>query len=227
MSSDASPTPPEDRQFERWRKNLSWITGIGLTPAESESREKDLQVKLERSLLRKCQKTKDDLMQTSPAIVFMLRHLRLSGCPLSLDHVQCISCGTRRAGGMFSQTTGGVLLCTTGYYNRKNMEDSIVHELIHMYDHCKFKVDWSNLRHHACSEIRAASLGGDCRWGREINRFFFTFSKQHQSCVRRRAIISVAANPSCPNQAMAEQAVNEVWESCFRDTRPFDEVQQI
>lgn len=29
-----------------------------------------------------------------------------------------------------------------------------MHELVHMYDHCKFKVDWSNLRHHACSEVR-------------------------------------------------------------------------
>lgn len=34
------------------------------------------------------------------------------------------------------------------------MEDTLVHELVHMYDHCKFKVDWSNLRHHACSEVR-------------------------------------------------------------------------
>jgi inner membrane protease ATP23 len=30
-----------------------------------------------------------------------------------------------------------------------------VHELVHMYDHTKFKVDWTNLRHHACSEVSA------------------------------------------------------------------------
>jgi hypothetical protein len=28
----------------------------------------------------------------------------------------------------------------------------------------------------------------------------------------------------CPDEAAAERAVNEVWESCFGDTRPFDEV---
>lgn len=44
-----------------------------------------------------------------------------------------------------------------------------------------------------------------------------------QACVRRRAIDSVTANPACPNEAAAERAVNEVWESCFNDTRPFDE----
>lgn len=38
------------------------------------------------------------------------------------------------------------------------MEHTLTHELVHMYDHCKFDVDWSNLRHHACSEV---SLIGD------------------------------------------------------------------
>lgn len=36
--------------------------------------------------------------------------------------------------------------------------------------------------------------------------------------------MSVAANPSCPDEATAERAVNEVFDSCFNDTRPFDEV---
>lgn len=45
-----------------------------------------------------------------------------------------------------------------------------------------------------------------------------------QACVRRRAILSVRANPKCPDEAAAARAVNEVWESCFNDTRPFDEV---
>lgn len=37
-------------------------------------------------------------------------------------------------------------------------------------------------------------------------------------------MISVAANTACPSPEAAEKAVNEVWESCFADTRPFDEV---
>ena len=90
-------------------------------------------------------------------------------------------------------------------------------------------------------QIRANSLGGDCKWTREVRRLFFNFSKQHQvrslllfagytnliprqECVRRRAILSVQANPACPDREAAERAVNEVWESCFPDTRPFDEV---
>ncbi len=36
------------------------------------------------------------------------------------------------------------------------MEHTLTHELVHMYDHCKFDVDWNNLRHHACTEVCVA-----------------------------------------------------------------------
>lgn len=45
-----------------------------------------------------------------------------------------------------------------------------------------------------------------------------------QDCVRRRAVLSVQSNPACPDREAAVKAVNEVWESCSNDTRPFDEV---
>ena len=48
-----------------------------------------------------------------------------------------------------------------------------------------------------------------------------------QACVRRRAIVSVAGNPACGSREEAEKAVNEVWESCFNDTRPFDEARVV
>lgn len=43
-----------------------------------------------------------------------------------------------------------------------------------------------------------------------------------QTCVRRRAVLSVEANPHCKSRAEAEQAVDDVWNSCKADTRPFD-----
>jgi ribosomal protein S7 len=36
--------------------------------------------------------------------------------------------------------------------------------------------------------------------------------------------MSVRANPACLDDETAEKAVNEVFESCIKDTRPFDEV---
>jgi len=45
-----------------------------------------------------------------------------------------------------------------------------------------------------------------------------------KDCVRRRAALSVSYNPVCKSPEMAEKAVDEVWNSCFGDTRPFDDV---
>lgn len=37
--------------------------------------------------------------------------------------------------------------------NKKHMEDTLVHEMIHAFDNCRFDVKWDDLRHHACSEV--------------------------------------------------------------------------
>jgi inner membrane protease ATP23 len=99
-------------------------------------------------------------------------------------------------------------------------------EMVHAYDHFRYKVDWhNNLRQAACSEIRASSLSGECRFMREfVTRGQWKLTQQHQECVRRRATDSVSARPFCKDREMAAKAVNEVWESCFADTRPFDEI---
>jgi inner membrane protease ATP23 len=104
------------------------------------------------------------------------------------------------------------------------MEDTMAHELIHAIDHCRAKIDWSNCVHHACTEIRAASLSGDCRWYNEFMRGHRSVFKQHQQCVKRRAILSVKANPNCIAPGVAEDAVADAWNSCFRDNWPFDEI---
>ena len=99
-------------------------------------------------------------------------------------------------------------------------------EMVHAYDHLRWKMEWSNnLRHAACAEIRASSLSGECRWTREFftNRIF-KVAQQHQECVRRRATLSLRARPDCRDDVHAAQMVNEVWDSCFADTRPFDEI---
>lgn len=81
------------------------------------------------------------------------------------------------------------------------------------------------LRHAACAEIRASSLSGECRFMREFfTRGQWKLTQQHQECVRRRATLSVMGRQSCKDDKQAAKAVNEVWDSCFADTRPFDEI---
>jgi len=69
-------------------------------------------------------------------------------------------------------------------------------------------------------------LSGECRWTREaVTRGnWLTLTEQFQNCVRSRAIQSVMARPVCKDEAQAAKVVNEVWDSCFADKRPFDDI---
>lgn len=86
-----------------------------------------------------------------PMITFLLNHLKLAGCPFPSSALQCHPCPENRAGGF--SPDHGILLCQDRFFNKKHMEDTLAHELLHAFDHCRFKVDWGNLRHHACSEV--------------------------------------------------------------------------
>ncbi|CAG8435575.1 5763_t:CDS:2 [Diversispora eburnea] len=201
----------DKRIFEKWRKKLMYITGMGLTEQEKAEYKIELKNNYEEYQCERC-----------PIVVFMLKSLEEAGCKIEKKHFKCLPCDNTRSGGF--SPDHGILLCQNRFFSKSHAEDTMVHEMMHFYDHCRFKVDWNNCYHHACSEIRAASLSGDCRWTREIRRGFFNFTKQHQACVKRRAILSVQKNSQCSAPGVAERVVSEVFESCFNDTRPFDEI---
>ncbi|KAK3805748.1 MAG: peptidase M76 family-domain-containing protein [Benniella sp.] len=216
-AAPSGPTKDEEKDqkmFERWRKTLSLITGVGLSQEE-------FQAEVQKADQKQCELRKEKLIKNSPGVRFMMNNLAKAGCPLTKNMLQCAPCDITRSGG-FSKDHG-ILLCSNGFFSKKHQEHTMIHEMIHMYDHCIFNVEWDNLRHHACSEVRAAALSGDCNWSREVRRGIYTFTKQHQECVKRRAILSVEGNPNCSSRVAAERAVNAVFESCYNDTRPFDE----
>ena len=47
---------------------------------------------------------------------------------------------------------------------------------------------------------------------------------QHQTCVKRRAELSVAFNPACQSPGAAKAAVAACFNDCISDTRPFDRI---
>ena len=73
-------------------------------------------------------------------------------CEVPKLNVLCAPCDLTRSGG-FTPDPGAVILCSGHFFSEAHMEHTLVHELMHMYDHCRFKIDWNNLRHHACSEV--------------------------------------------------------------------------
>ncbi len=81
----------------------------------------------------------------------MLDHLKLAGYNVKPSHVRCTPCdGTRVSGS--APLTGNIFLCQESFFDKDHMRDALTHELLHLYDHATFGVDWNNLRHHACSE---------------------------------------------------------------------------
>ncbi|BCS17994.1 mitochondrial inner membrane protease ATP23 [Aspergillus puulaauensis] len=214
---------PGDDTFTHWRNIFNILTG----KMTAEGREKfrvarDLRNETEDC--KRCDDQRNYLLQYSPVIRYMSDSIRQLGGDLSSHNIYCRRCTNRKAGGFDPEY--GILLCANEMKDQGHLEDTLAHEMVHAYDHLRFKVNWAdNLRHAACSEIRASSLSGECRWAREFfRRGQWKLTQQHQECVRRRAILSVQARPGCQDKSHAEKVVNEVWESCFRDTRPFDEI---
>ncbi|CAL5325649.1 unnamed protein product [Camellia sinensis] len=118
--------------------------------------------------------------------------------------------------------TVAIMVCSNHMNFQDEVNQVVVHELIHAYDDCRAaNLDWANCAHHACSEIRAGHLSGDCHYKRELLRGFVKIQGHEQDCVRRRVMKSVIANPYC-SEAAAKDAMEAVWDVCYNDTKPFD-----
>uniref|UniRef100_G1SGH1 Mitochondrial inner membrane protease ATP23 n=1 Tax=Oryctolagus cuniculus TaxID=9986 RepID=G1SGH1_RABIT len=119
---------------------------------------------------------------------------------------------------------GHIVLCQNNIRSEAHMSRVVTHELIHAFDHCRAHVHWfSNVRHLACSEVRAANLSGDCSLVNELFRLRFGLKQHHQTCVRDRAILSILAVRNISKE-VAQKAVAEVFESCFNDLEPFGRI---
>jgi mitochondrial inner membrane protease ATP23 len=168
----------------------------------------------------RCDLLREHALAKDPAVRFMLAQLDRAGCPLAPSSVQCRRCDGALAGGF--QDDGGIVLCANHVTTQDHASTTLVHEAVHAFDQCRAKVDWGNCVHHACSEIRAAALSGDCAFGREVFlRRNFGWAKQFQRCVQRRAEISVSMNPNC-DALETKGAVRKAWDACYSDTAPFE-----
>jgi inner membrane protease ATP23 len=87
----------------------------------------------------------------------MLEAIIALGCEPKADFFKLNFCDGQINGGFNNADDGPeVVLCHNHLKTQDSVDQTITHELIHAYDQCRAKIDWTNCDHHACSEV---SLG--------------------------------------------------------------------
>lgn len=123
-----------------------------------------------------CEAWRDWCFAHSPTVVFLRNKIRDLGAELDASNVACRRCPARltedgevhRQSGGFSPDHG-ILICANEIQDRKHLEDTLAHEMVHAWDTLRWKVDWlgdKDLKHAACTEVRFLFL---------IPPFFFSF----------------------------------------------------
>ncbi|XP_058752800.1 mitochondrial inner membrane protease ATP23-like isoform X3 [Vicia villosa] len=122
----------------------------------------------------------------SPMVKFLREHLEKAGCPVQDNFFKAINCDKRYAGGYISGE--GIVVCANRMEVQDNVNQAITHELIHAFDDCRAaNLDWTECAHHACSEIRAGHLSGDCHFKRELLRGFMNIRGHEQATASHSA----------------------------------------
>ncbi|KAL9130484.1 MAG: hypothetical protein Q9217_001356 [Psora testacea] len=227
-SPDSASKPqykPLDLSGTWWSRQLNALNfATGRLSAEDGARFLQREeIKRWATSLKDCEKRRQYLLKYSPIVRFMTEKVDGLGANITSKHFACNFCVEMKAGGF--NPDYGMELCANKLTSRRHQEQVMAHELMHAYDHMRFEVDWNDLRHAACSEIRASGLSGECGFVQQFWRHGqHKITRGYQDCVKRRAILSMVARPNCKDELQAAKVVNEVWDSCLTDTRPFDEV---
>lgn len=91
-------------------------------------------------------------MELGPVVRYMSDSIKQLGGDLSSHNIYCRRCTNRQAGGFDPEY--GIRICANEMKDQGHLEDTMAHEMVHAYDHLRFKVNWTdNLRHAACTEV--------------------------------------------------------------------------
>ena len=88
-----------------------------------------------------------------------------------------------------------------------------------MFDDCSSKIDWSDLRHLACSEVRAANLAHCLGPLSGFMRDGAPLLDGHAACVKAKASRSVQLVGKVSKE-QAVSVVEQVFNKCYLDLEP-------
>ncbi|KAI0207175.1 Mitochondrial inner membrane protease ATP23 [Lamellibrachia satsuma] len=160
-----------------------------------------------------------------PMVKLLMAALKSSGCPIDINrHVSCEDCRSCVNGG-FDPTTNQIVVCQNNSASRKLCCNVMAHELIHMFDFCRAKVDFTNLEHLACTEIRAANFM-HCSYISSMSDKGvspFHIKQRQQECVKKKAIMSIVMVRNVEEEE-ARKVVDKVFTKCHNDLEPFGRI---
>ncbi|CAL1539910.1 unnamed protein product [Lymnaea stagnalis] len=170
----------------------------------------------------KCTTHVKKCLASNPKVKLMVGALESYGCPVEFSrHISCEPCLGTVSGG-FDPKSMQVVVCQNNVRNTDICCNVLAHELLHAFDFCRAKVNFENLRHLACTEIRAANMF-HCSLGAAINSgeaSVFNIKERHQLCVKNKALQSIMLVRNV-TKLEAMTIVDEVFDRCYNDTEPF------
>ncbi|XP_064605349.1 mitochondrial inner membrane protease ATP23 homolog [Liolophura sinensis] len=160
-------------------------------------------------------------VQNNPMVKLMMRALKSHGCEVSLRrHVSCENCVGSVSGG-FDPVANQVVVCQNTALRRQTCCNVLAHEFLHAFDYCRANVDFENLHHLACTEIRAANMmhcsylaalfAGDAS---PVN-----IKNRHRECVKSKALLSVLMVRNVTEEK-AREVVDTVFRQMLQDLEP-------
>jgi inner membrane protease ATP23 len=143
----------------KWINYFNILTGR-MTDAGKDSFREAAYIRNEARDCARCDEWRDYLFKYSPIIRFLNENITNLNGELNAENVRCRRCPTRidekgnrvRQGGGFSPDHG-IQICANEMRSQGHLEDTMAHEMVHAWDHLRFKVDWADLRHAACTEV--------------------------------------------------------------------------
>ena len=159
-----------------------------------------------------------------PLIKLMLGALKSQGCITDMfeRHFSCDICKDGKSflqRGGYDESSNQVFVCANNIgSNFGQIHGTILRNLIHMYDVCVRKVDFKNVDHLACMEVRKANLAG-CELGIHLTRINpFSVQGEHANCVYEAA--TNVLGQKLDNPELAKKAVTNVFTKCYNDMEP-------
>lgn len=169
----------------------------------------------------KCERNVYKCIKNSLIVKLMMGALKSSGCEIDIRrHIACEYCDPVVTGG-YDPILNQIVICQNTVKKEGIVQGILAHEMIHMFDYCNNKVDFKNIDHLACTEIRAANLThcsffSACTQG---DASLFRIKKAHEACVKSKAMFSII-NVRSVTKEQAMEAINRVFPKCYNDLEP-------